>query len=56
MEGVTDTVYPVDPVHRNDYGGGFSCVFDDVDLVNGGTYEVETEGGDGTCKLELAEV
>ena len=54
MEGVTDTVYPVDPVHRNDYGGGFSCVFDDVDLVNGGTYEVETEGGDGTCKLELA--
>jgi hypothetical protein len=54
MEGVTDVVYPTKPVHRDDYHGGFSCVFDNVDLVRGGTYEVVTEGGDGSCKLELA--
>ena len=41
------------PVHREDYSRGFTCVLDDVDLKNGGTYEIEVEGGNGSCKLEI---
>ena len=44
----------VDEIHR-DTTGGFVCYFEGVDLVTGGTYEVDVMGGDdGSCKLVLS--
>jgi hypothetical protein len=41
------------PVNNDKAIYGHSCTFDGVDLVNGGTYSVFTDGGHGTCHLEL---
>lgn len=43
-----------DEIHR-DTTGGFVCYFEGVDLVKGGTYEVDVKGGDdGSCTLVLS--
>jgi len=42
------------PMRHNQGSGGFSCVFDGVDIAKAGTYEVDMGFGAGSCKLILS--
>jgi hypothetical protein len=42
------------PWHGEGGVKGFLCVFEEVDLLNSGSYSVETEGGNGACSLEIS--
>jgi hypothetical protein len=45
--------HEAEPWHGQGGVKGFLCSFEEVDLVDGGSYSIDTEGGNGVCRLTI---